>query len=135
MADQKSLDEQLANNEPEAAKAAAAKQGILSLTIKDKGALYSAYMPFIKGGGLFVPTNKPYKLGDEVFMLLKLMEEPERLPVVGKVVWKTPAGAQNNRIAGIGIQFNGDSDGDKVRNAIEGQLAGMLKSDRLTHTM
>lgn len=135
MADQKSLDEQLANNEPEAVKAAAAKQGILSLTIKDKGALYSAYMPFIKGGGLFVPTNKPYKLGDEVFMLLKLMEEPERLPVVGKVVWKTPAGAQNNRIAGIGIQFNGDSDGDKVRNAIEGQLAGMLKSDRLTHTM
>ena len=32
------------------------KQGILSLTIKDKGALYAAYMPFIKNGGLFIPT-------------------------------------------------------------------------------
>ena len=46
------------------------KQGILSLTIKDKGALYAAYMPFIKNGGIFVPTTREYKLGDEIFMLL-----------------------------------------------------------------
>lgn len=135
MAEEKSLDEQSESSVAIPGKPGAGKQGILSLTIKDKGALYSAYMPFIKGGGLFIPTNKMYKLGDEVFLLLKLMEEAERLPVVGKVVWKTPPGAQNNRIAGIGIQFNSDPDGDKVRNAIEGQLAGILGSDRLTHTM
>ena len=46
---------------------AAPRQGILSLTIKDKSALYAAYMPFIKGGGLFIPTKKEYQLGDEVF--------------------------------------------------------------------
>ena len=39
-----------------------ARQGILSLTIKDKGALYAAYMPFVKNGGLFIPTNKAYQL-------------------------------------------------------------------------
>ena len=78
------------------------KQGILSLTIKDKGALYAAYMPFIKNGGLFIPTPKPYRLGDEVFMLLTLMEEKDRLPVAGRVVWVTPKGAQGQRSAGIG---------------------------------
>ena len=57
------------------------QQGILNLAIKDKSALYSAYMPFVKNGGLFIPTNKPYLLGDEVFILLQLMESPERLPV------------------------------------------------------
>jgi len=59
-----------------------ARQGILSLTIKDKSALYAAYMPFVKNGGLFIPTNKSYQLGDEVFMLLSLMGEAEKIPVV-----------------------------------------------------
>lgn len=34
------------------------RNGILSLTIKDKSVLYAAYMPFIRNGGLFIPTNK-----------------------------------------------------------------------------
>lgn len=109
------------------------RNGILSLTIKDKSVLYAAYMPFIKNGGLFIPTNKPYRLGDEVFMLLNLMDEPEKLPVTGKVTWITPNGAQGNRAAGIGVQFNeGDS---AARSKIETHLAGALKSDRPTHTM
>jgi type IV pilus assembly protein PilZ len=115
--------------------AAARSQGILSLTIKDKGALYAAYMPFVKNGGLFIPTNKDYKLGDEVFLLLKLMEETEKLPVVGKVIWVTPKGAQGNRVAGIGVQFAADQDGGNARKKIESYLGGALKSDRPTHTM
>jgi len=66
---------------------------ILTLTIKDKNALYAAYMPFISNGGLFIPTSRKYQLGDEVFMLLTLMEDQERIPVAGKVVWITPVGA------------------------------------------
>ncbi|MXR31159.1 PilZ domain-containing protein, partial [Pseudomonas sp. PICF6] len=76
------------------------RNGILSLTIKDKSVLYAAYMPFIKNGGLFIPTNKNYRLGDEVFMLLSLMDEAEKIPVAGKVIWMTPKGAQGNRAAG-----------------------------------
>ncbi len=113
---------------------AGGRQGILSLTIKDKGALYAAYMPFVKNGGLFIPTNKAYKLGDEVFMLLTLMEESEKLPVAGKIVWVTPAGAQGNKAAGIGVQFS-DQDNGQTRNKIEGYLAGALGADRPTHTM
>ena len=113
----------------------ASRQGILSLTIKDKGALYAAYMPFVLNGGLFIPTNKDYNIGDEVFMLLKLMDETEKLPVVGKVIWVTPKGAQGNRVAGIGVQFADDQDGGNVRKKIETYLGGALKSDRPTHTM
>ena len=109
------------------------RNGILSLTIKDKSVLYAAYMPFIKNGGLFIPTSKQYQLGDEVFMLLKLMDEPEKIPVAGKVVWVTPKGAQGNKVAGVGVQFN-DED-DTARNKIETYLAGAIKSDRMTHTM
>jgi type IV pilus assembly protein PilZ len=114
--------------------AGAPRQGILSLTIKDKNALYAAYMQFVKNGGLFIPTTKQYKLGDEVFMLLTLMDEAERLPVAGKIIWITPVGAEGNRAAGIGVQFS-DQDGGAARNKIEGYLAGALQSDRPTHTL
>jgi type IV pilus assembly protein PilZ len=112
----------------------APRQGILSLTIKDKSALYAAYMPFVKGGGLFIPTKKTYRIGEEVFMLLTLMEETEKIPVAGKIIWITPIGAQGNRAAGIGVQFSEQDDG-AARNKIEGFLAGTLESERPTHTM
>jgi len=109
------------------------RNGILSLTIRDKAVLYSAYMPYLEHGGLFVPTNKSYRLGDEVFMLLSLMDEPEKIPIAGKVVWITPKGAQGNRTAGIGVQF---SEQDATANSrIENCLAGSLESAQPTHTM
>ena len=110
-----------------------AKPGLLTLTIKDKAALYLAYMPFVANGGLFIPTNSSYNLGDEVFMLLNLMDEGDKIPVAGKVIWITPKGAQGNRAAGIGVQFNGDD--ETARTKIESYLAGSLSSDRPTHTM
>ena len=111
-----------------------AKPGLLTLTIKDKSALYLAYMPFVHNGGLFIPTTKRYDLGDEVFMLLTLMEDKERLPVAGKIIWITPPGAQGNRSVGIGVQFSFQDKG-ATRNKIETHLAGAMKSDRITHTM
>ncbi len=117
-----------------AAKRPAGRPGVLSLTIKDKHALYAAYMPYLKNGGIFVPSNKPYKIGAEVFMLLTLMDSKEKIPVAGQVVWVTPQGAQGNRAAGIGIQFS-DKDSGTARNKIEILLGGALKSGRPTHTM
>lgn len=107
--------------------------GIINLAIKDKQSLYSVYMPFIKGGGLFVNTTRQYKMGDEVFVLLSLMEDAERLPVTGKVVWINPR-QQGMRPAGIGIQFSGD-DSAAARRKIETHLAGALQADRPTYTM
>ncbi len=106
---------------------------VLSLTIKDKSALYAAYMPFLRGGGLFVPTNKSYELGEEVFMLLTLLQDQEKIPVAGNVVWITPVGAQGNRAAGVGVQFSAKE--DVARTKIEAILGGALQSNRPTHTM
>lgn len=106
---------------------------VLSLTIKDKSALYAAYMPFLKRGGLFVPTNKSYKLGEEVFMLLTLLEDQDKIPVAGNVVWITPVGAQGNRAAGVGVQFSAKE--EVARTKIEAILGGVLQSNRPTHTM
>jgi type IV pilus assembly protein PilZ len=91
-------------------------------------------MPFVINGGLFIPTNRDYEMGQEVFLLLNLMEETERLPIVGKIVWKTPPQVGSYRPSGIGVQFS-DQDGGVARNKIETYLAGALASDRSTHTM
>jgi len=115
--------------------AGGARQGILSLAVKDKAALYGGYMPFLKYGGIFVPTPKRYFLGDEVFLLLTLPESSERLPVAGKVVWVTPTGAQGNRPAGIGVQFGDGAEGEAVKSRIEALLAGVLNAERPTETM
>ena len=113
---------------------AANKPGVLSLAIKEKSALYAAYMPYVKGGGLFIPTNKSFKIGEEVFMLLSLVDDPMKLKVVGKVVWLTPV-AQANRPQGIGVQFSEKDGGLEVKNKIDSLLGGALKTNRATHTM
>lgn len=106
---------------------------ILSLAIKDLSVLYSAYMPFIENGGLFIPTSKPAEPGEEVFMLLSLMEEKEKIPVNGIVVWITPAQAQGKRAQGIGVQFKDKDNAAKVK--IESYLAEKLGRKDPTHTM
>jgi type IV pilus assembly protein PilZ len=112
----------------------ASKPGVLSLAIKEKAALYLAYMPFLKGGGLFIPTNKTYQIGEEVFMLLSLLDDPNKLKVVGKVAWITPI-TQGGRPQGIGVQFSDEDGGTEARNKIEALLGGVMKSTRPTHTM
>lgn len=120
---------------PKSMPASAARPGVLSLSIKEKSALYAAYMPYLKYGGIFIPTNKVYRIGDEVFMLLTLMTDPSKLPVAGRVVWITPAGAQGGKTQGIGVEFAANESGRAARNKIEGLLGGSLKSTRPTHTM
>jgi len=115
--------------------APASRPGVLSLNIKEKAALYASYMPFIKGGGIFIPTSKVYSLGDEVFMLLALLDDPARIAVSGNVVWVAPPGAHNNHQQGIGVQFSANEAGNMARVKIENLLGGYLQSGRTTHTM
>ncbi len=107
--------------------------GILSLNIDNKENLYKAYMPFVTNGGLFIPTTRGYQLGEEVFMLLMLMDEPDKIPVTGKVIWVTPKAAQGGRLPGIGIQLS--SDDSSLVTKIETYLAGMSGSGRRTNTL
>lgn len=110
------------------------KPSVLSLTIKERAALYAAYMPFIQGGGLFIPTDKPFTIGQEVFLLLNLVKEPNRLKVQGHVVWQTTR-AHANKPVGIGVQFSSENGGQEAMSKIESILGSALKSSRPTHTM
>lgn len=110
------------------------RNSVISIAIKDKQALYMSYMPFIEGGGLFVPTQKDYGLGDEMFLLVKIMEEVEPVHISGKVIWVSPPGALNNRPRGVGVQFSGDTARATV-NLIESKLGASISLTRSTHTM
>ena len=111
------------------------RPSVLSLAIKEKAALYAAYMPFLKNGGMFVPTVKPHKIGDEIYLILALMDDPNKYPIAGKVAWVTPAGAHNNKTQGIGVHFPDDETGQRAKLRIEEILGAALRSSRATHTL
>lgn len=116
----------------------ASQSGIVRLDIKDRDELFVAYMPFVTNGGLFVTQatlgNARYDMGSDVFLLMHLVEQNERMPVAGKVVWVTPRGGGVQRPSGIGIQFSNQDNGATQRR-LETLLAGMLESPRATHTL
>ena len=111
------------------------RPSVPSLAIKEKAALYAAYMPFLKNGGMFVPTTKPYKIGDEIYLILSLMDDPNKYPIAGKVAWITPTGANNNKAQGIGVHFPADEAGQRAKLRIEEILGAALRSSRATHTL
>jgi len=111
------------------------RPSVLSLAIKEKAALYAAYMPFLRNGGMFVPTAKPYKIGDEIYLILALMDDTNKYPIAGKVAWITPAGANNNKAQGIGVHFPDDETGQRAKLRIEEILGAALRSSRATHTL
>lgn len=107
---------------------------IINVSIPNKNVLYASYMPFVSGGGLFVKTQKKHNLGDEVFLLIDLSDEDEKIPVTGKVVWISPV-SQGVRVQGVGIQFS-DMDSAKATDKIMKHLAGLLEgNNQPTFTM
>lgn len=108
------------------------RSGILHLALKSAEELYSCYMPLIKNGGLFIPSRRDYQLGDKLFVLLELMDETDKIPLAGKVIWIAPKGLGGDRHPGVGIQFPDNS--AQLVAKIETYLAGMLV-DRPTFTL
>lgn len=111
------------------------RPSVLSLPIREKAALHAAYMPFLTNGGIFVPTSKPFKVGDEIYLILSLMDDASKYPIAGKVAWITPARANNNKARGVGVHFSSDESGQRVRHRIEELLGAALGSSRPTHTL
>jgi type IV pilus assembly protein PilZ len=105
------------------------------LSIKEKAALYAAYIPAFADGGVFIPTTRDYVLGDDVYVLLSLPEDIQRYPVAGKVAWVTPAKAAGGRTQGVGIQFPKDEKSKALKLKIEEILGAHMASDRPTQTI
>ncbi len=111
------------------------RPSVIQLAIKEKSALYAAYIPLFSEGGIFIPTAREYKLGDDIYVLLSLPEDPQRYPVAGKVAWVTPAKAAGGRTQGVGIQFPRDEKSKLLRLKIEQILGTTVVSDRPTQTI
>jgi type IV pilus assembly protein PilZ len=115
--------------------AVSARPSVVQLAIKEKAALYAAYIPLFSEGGMFIPTSREYKLGDDVYVLLTLPEDTQRYPVAGKVAWITPARAAGNRTQGVGVRFPSDEKSRLLKIRIEEILGAHLASDRPTQTI
>ena len=111
------------------------RPSVIQLAIKEKSALYAAYIPLFADGGMFIPTSRDYQLGDAVYVLISLPDDPQRYPVAGKVAWVTPAKATGNRTQGVGIRFPKDDKSHTLKLKIEEMLGGRLVSDRATQTI
>ena len=113
----------------------AQRPSVIQLVFREKGALYAAYIPAFTDGGLFVPTTREYSLGDDIYLLLSLPEDPQRYPVAGKIAWITPANASGGRTQGVGVRFPADDKTRLLRVKIEQILGTNLSSSKPTQTL
>ena len=115
--------------------AVASRPSVIQLVFREKGALYAAYVPILLDGGLFVPTTREYKLGEDIYLLLSLPDDPQRYPVAGKVAWITPANASGGRTQGVGVRFPNDEKTRLLKLKIEELLGTQLQSAKPTQTI
>ncbi|HRD95778.1 MAG TPA: PilZ domain-containing protein [Rubrivivax sp.] len=118
-----------------AASASGARPSVIQLVFREKGALYAAYMPLLTDGGLFVPTTREYRLGEDIYLLLSLPEDAQRFPVAGKVAWITPANASGGRTQGVGVRFPNDEKSRNLKLRIEELLGTSIASAKPTQTL
>ncbi|HSN22192.1 MAG TPA: PilZ domain-containing protein [Usitatibacter sp.] len=111
------------------------RPGVFTLVIRSKSALYAAWIPLLKHGGIFLPSNRSHSLGEEVLILLTLLDDPNKIPLQGTVAWINPAHGAGNRPQGIGVQLQDTEAARELRRKVEGLLAGALQSSRPTHTI
>ncbi|PWQ93919.1 PilZ domain-containing protein [Leucothrix arctica] len=105
-------------------------RNVVSVTLKDKAALHANYMPFIRGGGLYAVADKPYKLGDQVILSLKIDSVGKRFAIPGDVVWMSPKDSSGKH--GIGVRFGGRTK-DNVRVFLESILGDLAKKPSVYH--
>ena len=111
------------------------RHNVIQLVFREKGALYAAYVPILANGGIFVPSTRDYKLGDDVYLLLSLPDDPQRYPIAGKVAWITPANSAGGRTQGVAVGFSNDEKVRALRQKIEVLLGTQLQSAKPTQTI
>ena len=114
---------------------AGVRPSVIQLVFREKAALYAAYMPMLADGGLFVPTMREYRLGEDIYLLLSLPDDPQRYPVAGKVAWITPANASGGRTQGVGVRFPTDEKSRLLKLKIEESLGTQISSSKPTQTV
>ncbi len=94
----------------------------LSVVLRDPQAVQRCFMPSIKGGGILVETASLLPMGTDVLLMITLPDNQPRAPVMGKVIWVTPAENRDGHPPAIGVQFQNDRSGvlTRIQNALSG---------------
>ncbi len=107
---------------------------MMALQLKEKTMLYNCYMPFLEYGGLFVPTEDLFSLGEDILLAVEVADHPKRF-VPTKVAWINPARTSVNRPKGIGLAFTDHESCLQMKSLIEGELGSSIRGDRTTFTL
>lgn len=103
---------------------------VLSIAVKERSALRNAYLPQFVNSGLFIPTSKPYSLGQKVFCLLSLPDSEEKIPISALVAWIRLSPSPGGRAQGVGVHFCGDAASAQVVKRIESILGADALSEK-----
>ena len=93
-----------------------------SLNIKNQNELHQHFMPFVKGGGFFVPSKHSFSLGDGV-----------QLVIEGKVIWVSFNGDSSLDSQGVGVQLSASE--SEIVTTIKCLLDDMPQNHKSTLTM
>lgn len=125
---------------PQAAPAAApasAPGRMLQLRLESKPIIYMSYMSFLEYGGVFLPSNDKFTMGEEVLLVLELVgpARTDKLFIKSNVCWINANPSASGRPKGIGLAFSSDDSGVKAKALFEAILSGLLANERATYTL
>lgn len=107
-----------------------------TVVINDKKELYRCYMPFIAGGGIFIPFNEdvtPNKVipGQKMLILFSMLESKQKIPIQGKVVWINKTGITK----GYGVAFGDSAPMRALKENIESNITDLMAKKEATYTL
>jgi len=104
-----------------------------SLNIKNQNELHQHFMPFVKGGGFFVPSKHSFSLGDGVQLRLSLFLAEDLIVIEGKVIWVSFNGDSSLDSQGVGVQLSASE--SEIVTTIKCLLDDMPQNHKSTLTM
>ena len=125
---------------PQAAPNAAAESApsrVLQLRLESKPVIYASYMSFLEYGGVFLPTDDKFDMGEEILLVLELvgLGKTEKIFIKTNVCWINANPSASGRPKGIGLAFGSDESGLKAKTIFENILSGLLHNERPTYTL
>jgi len=88
---------------------ASAPARILQLRLESKPIIYASYMSFLEYGGVFMPSNDKFAMGEEILLVLELVgpAKTEKLFIKTNVCWinANPSGSGAPQRRGLGVRL------------------------------
>lgn len=105
---------------------------LINLEIKEPKELYSCYLWFVKNGGLFLKYNQSITLQNvepnkDVYVILKLLDNPSKIPITGKIVFFNKNG--------FGIEFPEGEQFKMLKSTIERDTMAYSLKKETTYTI